>query len=355
MKRLKTAPYVICLAASLMMFAGGCNIFEFASDTEKTSAEKAEDAISKGDYAKARQELAESVRDSLDSFALYLNAKATLLDSNLDLAKLINLIEGQDNISSGDNLHILDTVDKMPDYEKTNWYRTNMEIRANLGRIWRGQTAGVLKKDDITLGYTVSNLMSGVLGLRDTNRDGVIDASDFQIDLAFIQNIGSSNTSGFIFDGAKIKDDQGNVQPSTLEGLTVFLGSWQQKPAASAKASAAHQYQPDDINPLIAFVMSLLSESDGGISSLFGDKDSTAYDVDKIKEQIDNVASVINYYWYHDGIDNDGDGRIDEEIIDGIDNDGDGLIDEDTGWHPSDPTNRVNTEYRHIWQAWNNR
>lgn len=31
-----------------------------------------------------------------------------------------------------------------------------------------------------------------------------------------------------------------------------------------------------------------------------------------------------------DGIDNDGDGFIDEEIIDGIDSDGDGLVDEDT-------------------------
>lgn len=355
MKRLKTAPFVICLTAILSMFAVGCNIFEFASDAEKTPAEKAEDAISDGDYAKARKELAESVRDSLDSFALYLNAKATLLDADLDLAKLIDLIEGQDNISNGDNLQILDTVDNMPDFEKTNWYRTNMDIRANLGRIWRGQATGVLKKDDISLGYTVSNLMSGVLGLRDTNRDGVIDASDFQIDLAFMQNVGSSNTSGFVFVGAKVKDEEGNVQPIQLEGLTVFLGSWQQKPAASAKASAAHQYQPDDINPLIAFVMSLMNESDSGISTLFGDMDSTAYDVDKIKEQIDNVASVINYYWYHDGIDNDGDGRIDEETINGIDDDGDGLIDEDTGWHPSDPTNHPNTEFHHIFQAWNNR
>ncbi len=64
MKRLKTAPFVICLTVILSMFAGGCNIFEFASDTEKSPTEKAEDAISDGDYATARKELAESVRDS---------------------------------------------------------------------------------------------------------------------------------------------------------------------------------------------------------------------------------------------------------------------------------------------------
>ncbi len=32
-----------------------------------------------------------------------------------------------------------------------------------------------------------------------------------------------------------------------------------------------------------------------------------------------------------DGIDNDGDGSVDEEVLDGIDNDGDGLVDEDIG------------------------
>ncbi len=45
------------------------------------------------------------------------------------------------------------------------------------------------------------------------------------------------------------------------------------------------------------------------------------------------VAHQINYYRYKDGIDNDGDGLIDEEIINGIDDDGDGMVDEDSGGH----------------------
>ncbi|MBI1849582.1 MAG: hypothetical protein HYR85_04505 [Planctomycetes bacterium] len=40
---------------------------------------------------------------------------------------------------------------------------------------------------------------------------------------------------------------------------------------------------------------------------------------------------------YGDGIDQDGDGRIDEESPDGIDNDGDGLVDEDLSQYPSSP------------------
>jgi len=38
-----------------------------------------------------------------------------------------------------------------------------------------------------------------------------------------------------------------------------------------------------------------------------------------------------------DGVDDDGDGAIDEEAWDGVDNDGDGLIDEDTNDYPTDP------------------
>lgn len=48
---------------------------------------------------------------------------------------------------------------------------------------------------------------------------------------------------------------------------------------------------------------------------------------------IDSTANTVEYsllfYRLGDGIDNDGDGCVDEEILDGIDNDGDGLIDED--------------------------
>ncbi len=51
-------------------------------------------------------------------------------------------------------------------------------------------------------------------------------------------------------------------------------------------------------------------------------------------ELIDSVATEIKqyivYYKIADGIDNDGDGRIDEEDLNGKDDDGDGLIDEDS-------------------------
>lgn len=55
--------------------------------------------------------------------------------------------------------------------------------------------------------------------------------------------------------------------------------------------------------------------------------------LDDINDVASTVAKQIKYYYYQDGIDNDGDGFIDEEIIDGNDNDADGMIDEDSGGH----------------------
>jgi len=351
-RKLPLLPVVIIIIAGAAV--AGCNIFGFVSDAEKSDIEKAEDAIRNGNYAKAKKELADAVKDSTDSMALYLNSKATLLESGVDLATLASFIESGEDLQSGDKLKILTVIDDMSDAEKTAWYRANMDIRANLGKIWYGNTVGPMKKNDIALGYTVANLMSGVLGLRDTNRDGIIDANDFQLNLSFISNIGASGVDGFNLSGANIKDDQGQIiENLSFDGLTVFLGDWSGKAASSIDdAAARYRYGPDDINPLIAFVLSVLGEGADSVLLLLESQGETAYEAENIEKNLDEIALIINYYWYDDGIDNDGDGAADEEQIDGIDNDGDGLIDEDSDHHPSDPTDQENTGFRHVWEKW---
>lgn len=120
-------------------------------------------------------------------------------------------------------------------------------------------------------------------------------------------------------------------------------------------ANGGKKYGPDDINPLIAFVMSLLDEGFNSILYLMNKDINSSFDSEGIEEYIDQIAAIINFYWYDDGIDNDGDGSIDEETINGIDDDNDGLVDEDTDYHPSDPTSQENTQFFHVWQMWNNR
>ncbi|MBT4485285.1 MAG: hypothetical protein HOC71_16585, partial [Candidatus Latescibacteria bacterium] len=223
----------------IAVIIAGCNIFSFVSDAEKSPVEKAEEAIRDGDYAKAREALADAVKDSTDSMALYMNAKISLLDRGIDFTKIVDLIEGQDDVQSGDNLAILGTIDEMDDAEKTDWYIANMDVRANLAKIFHNKTTGMLKKDDIALDYTVSNMMSGVFGLRDTNRDGIIDANDFQINLSFISNIGGADTEGFNFDGGEFFDEENPDVPVEFSGFEVFLGEY--VPPGTGKISAVHK------------------------------------------------------------------------------------------------------------------
>ncbi len=333
------------LITVLAVFTAGCNIFDFASDVEKTPTEKAEDAIRDGDYSEAKKILADAVKDSTDSYALYLDAKATLLASGVDIFEIVELVEGQDAVN-GQNLGILEKIDSLSDEEKTDWYRANVEVSANLSKIFNGETVGPFKPGDIALGYTVSSLMSGVLGIRDTNRDGVIDDNDFKLDVNFIEA-----AAGYGFEGGSFEDELGNIEQ--FNGLEIFLGDFAGKNAFAGKTAGKQGYEPDDINKLVAFVLSILDQGTAGLKMVL--QKSTSLESDEIDSFINEIAVVINFYWYDDGIDNDGNNGADEETINGLDDDHDGLVDEDSDHHPADLTPNENTQFIPIWQKWRNR
>ena len=136
----------------------------------------------------------------------------------------------------------------------------------------------------------------------------------------------------------------------------MFLGDWSAaKPAAAGQGKS--EYEPDDINPYLAFIISVMSDGIDGVVQLIQNMGGTTFDPELIRENFDEVASIINYYWYDDNVDNDGDGRIDEEQINGLDDDGDGLIDEDTDYHPSDPDtdDNANPDFLALYHRWENR
>jgi len=336
-----------------ILLAGGCtNIFDFASDAQKSPTERAEDAIRNGNYEAAREALTET--SETDAYANYLNAKVALLEAGIDLATIVDLVEGQDDNSVNDNLALLDIIDDLSNQEKTAWYQGNLEATKYLRKIWLGQSNGIMSKDDIALDYTVSNMMSGVLGLRDTNRDGEITNNDFQLNLSLVKNATPAGDDGFDLSGGSFIDDAGDV--IMFDGLEVFLGDWQPVvPKVASMAAGKRGYTPDDINALLAFVMSVLDDGADAIVYLIEQQTGSSFDPDESEDYIAEIGSIINYYWYNDGIDNDGDGRIDEETINGADDDGDGFIDEDSDYHPADPTPDEDTSYIPVWQAWNER
>lgn len=342
---------VFASAIAFGAFAAGCNIFDFASDAEQTNIEQAEESIRDGDYDAAREVLADAVKDSTDSHALYLDAKAQLREAGVDIVEIVELVEGQ-NATSGQELGILEIVDGLSDEEQTAWYQANLNISSNLRKIFNEETTGPFTPEDIALEYTISNLMSGVLGIRDTNGDRVIDDDDFSLDVLF-----NNASDGYALTGGTYEDAQGFEQ--TFTGLEVFLGTFASKTATPGASTGKAGYAPDDINRLILHVMYLLDNSRDALKLLIqntlDDEGNTTFDPNEIDNYVLQIASLINFYWYDDGIDTDGDGATDEETINGRDDDGDGFIDEDTRYHQVDPTNIRNTQYYQTWFAWKNR
>ena len=330
----------------IALFAG-CNIFSFAGDTEKTPIEKAEEAIRDGNYAQAKQYLVNQATgaliDSTDSMVLYTYSKATLLQSGLNITKIVDLVQSKGAKTGTGSLALLTTLDQMGTGQQTAWYKANVDITQKLSAIWNNTARGDLQKKDIALDYTVSSILSGVLSLRDTNGDGVIDSKDFQINLNAIK---TGKLDGFSFSGASTTD------PSTgkitqFPGLTAFLGAT----AKPVGINGLPGYTPDDINRLINIFLTLLETGEDSIVFMVQNATNSTFDPAEIRTYVHQIASVINFYWYNDGEDNDLDGKKDEEIIDGKDNDNDGLIDEDSG----SPNVPKNTKYLPTFNAWKNK
>ena len=83
------------------------------------------------------------------------------------------------------------------------------------------------------------------------------------------------------------------------------------------------------INVVIPTVTTLL-EGSSLTDSLTGDSSDIGNMIDDIvTENVNSVGQTISFYKVGDGIDNDGDGCVDEEVLDSKDNDGDGFVDED--------------------------
>ena len=332
-------------------------MFGFTSSSDKSPLENAEDSIRDGDYTQAKKDLTDAngvLRDSTDSMVLYTYSKAVLLESGLTIARIVDLVQSNKSTDANNNLALLAEIDNQPKPTQTAWYLANQEIATKLAHIWKGNAFGQMTKDDIALDYSVSNILGGVLSLRDTNRDKVIDDKDFQINLAEVSKIiGGNSTKGFDFSGIT-GTDASTGQTVTFQGLTAFLGA----PAGKrAKPAGVSGYTPDDVNPLIATFLGFLEGGDESIDFFVKNlTDNTTYDPEEIKKFIPEIARIINFYWYDDGIDNDKDGRVDEEAIDGIDNDKDGLTDEDSHFMSSyDASNSRNTLYIPMWQKWSSK
>jgi hypothetical protein len=173
---------------------------------------------------------------------------------------------------------------------------------------------------DLKLGYQkivadfgFVELIYAVTHLRDLTGDGIVNADD-----NLIKKLSFSTDGGFKADNIKDIVDSLDSPEKTAQFNNLILN------VASSLSSAST-------------VINLLSPT---IAGQAGATDSSGNLSQSVTQSIDSVITslgdAVTFMQYGDGIDNDGDGCVDEEIPDGKDNDGDGLIDEDGRLKPID-------------------
>jgi len=275
----------VLIGLSLLLTFQQCedNVFSFSAPDkgEATLIEEGRALLNDGEYEKALEKFTKALEEDPSSTAArFYHAKATLHSSGF------NAIVLSRKLASAQNGQSLPFMDMRRDSSNV-LYQTNNIIIRDLKPIADGTYTGRFTRDDVNLDLTLATTTSGILSFKDTNNDGTINSQDIDLSVIF--------------------DPNGDVSIGDLDSL---------------------QNDPDAINTMIDNVDSLISNAGSLITDLLGDSTS-GVDTEAIDQMIQDISETAGYYYVNDGIDNDGDGQIDEECLDGVDNDSDGLTDED--------------------------
>lgn len=343
---------LLCLVCAAWVLSG-CNLFGFASEESDNPVASAQQFLNDDKPQDALDviEASAGYRNRTDADLLYLHAKATLIANNISIG---GLVSGITNFDPGNPPALLAIPPRgtpaakvRTDFEEKNkLYQANRIIVRDLEPIVTGRVGnGALVTDssDVELDYAVSTTINSVLTLRDLNNDNQItyDGDNFALD---IFNVLPSQSAvqpppgtKFSLNGA-ISVDPVTGEQTLLPGLSSFLPESIRNALSigihlpgSKPARSASELSPEYINPLIGKALGLIE--DGGpplqrvIARFASEK---GLDPSEVERFVDDAKHIIGMYWYDDGVDNDGDGRTDEEYLNGQDDDRDGRIDEDT-------------------------
>lgn len=291
----------LCLLFTLL---AGCNLFNPSGEGESPSSAK--EWIEQGNM---------DLRDQKFVAAEKCFRQALKQDSSYSEAW-----RGLAKAESGRYLPITDVLDRVESIEDSGaaifwqittsernmWYQAFIRLDSVFEQWYVLDSLGRTEMDqyDRSDRNTVM-LFAGVLGIWDTNQDGVIDSTDFAIDklISYVNNIAGGIRPEFCDEElwAMITDTTGQIDSSQIE---VFN--------------------------------SVLVQTDAVLDEI---KNNSALD-SNVQVLIGDIAGENNYlsfYQTSNASDDDFDGCIDEEVPDGMDNDGDGLVDEDSrvGWRES--------------------
>lgn len=293
----------ILLLLLIISFVSGCNIFDWTSKQNEEAFYEGLELFNDGKFSEAKAKFANAIKsDPERSDFRYYHAKAVVFEANLNyFAMAQNLVK----IDTATVMNIkLPLYTKEPDLSlaqdaefKNHIYQVSFVCHADLTPIYQEETHGDIRAQDIYFDYAIISLALALLRLRDTNGDGTITTDDFYF------TIFKSSEGNYTFD---------------LLGVRNYLSTAENRQTFNRTLLKSVDYISDGIFSLLKIFSS----------------DTKFFDQQDLNNLLENIKTAANRYQMDDDKDNDGDGRIDEEILNGIDDDSDGVVDEDVGIIP---------------------
>jgi hypothetical protein len=176
--------FLIFLLCLLVLVVAGCNIFSWTTASDEELYYEGIKLFNAEKFAEAKIKFAEArEKDPLRSDYRYYHAKATIFEADINFLSVGRDVIQPQKLQSQYFLPLYTQSANMTLAEdaayKNKIYQIISICHDDIHPIFKNETHGELKKQDILFEYSLFALAMGILQLRDTNNDGVIDANDF--------------------------------------------------------------------------------------------------------------------------------------------------------------------------------
>lgn len=174
--------YVLILCLLLISFAG-CNVFRWTTASDDELYYDGIKLFNEEKFSEAKIKFAEAIeQDPMRADYRYYHAKATIFEADINFISV-----GRDVIKpkKHESVYYLPLYTKMANMSlaedasyKNEIYQIISVCHADIHPIFKNKTHGELTREDILFEYSLFALAMGILQMRDTNNDGIIDMKD---------------------------------------------------------------------------------------------------------------------------------------------------------------------------------
>ncbi|MCP4631466.1 MAG: hypothetical protein GY855_00960 [candidate division Zixibacteria bacterium] len=296
LKQLMGLTILVMFLAGIALTSTGCNIFGWTAKDDNATGYIAEGKkfMRDGDYANAEAEFQKAIdADPANADAYYYHAKATVLAAGINIG---TLIDDLNTSNEGESLPLYTRDSSMTKAEdaanKNRLYQANLTAYNDLLKIMDNEATGNFNSKDIAVDFLVAMSVTGIVGMRDTDRDGDVDTTDIYLEIIAIDD-------GVYF----------------IAGIDSFFNYNPGEATMAPYPNTGAIY----FNALLAWVDDLFTFHLDEVIDILEDS-NPEIDFDEVRYLIDDFLEVMRKYYVNTGIDgnrgeinNDGDGDTDEE------------------------------------------